>query len=341
MTFAPDGLTLASCALDHTVRIWDVKSGVCLSSLQGACRPEHSIAFSPDGSLLATASDTDQVLLWDVITGECIRTLEGHTGYVYSVCFAPDGRRLASGSVDHTVRLWDVNTGTSIHILGGHTSGIESVRFAPDGGRLFSVSGDNILSIWDTYTGECLRTGQKVPSGEQNCFAPNGRTVASATKEKTIRIWDSMTGHCSHLLEGHTHEIYSVCFSADGRTLASGGEDKTVRIWDGLFAKPPAAADGAQSAPKPVTKQCSRILAGHTDRVYSICFISDGRTVASASGDRTVRVWDVKTGNVLHRLGGPVAYRLDVCGMRFYGARGLKKAAIRELVRRGAQDPLA
>ena len=48
-----------------------------------------------------------------------------------------------------------------------------------------------------------------------------------------------------------------------------------------------------------------RTLAGHRDRLYDVQFDPDGKTLATASGDHTVRLWDVATGGVVHILRGP------------------------------------
>ena len=45
-------------------------------------------------------------------------------------------------------------------------------------------------------------------------------------------------------------------------------------------------------------------LEGHTDDVLSIAFLSDGRTLASGSRDRTIRLWDVGTGDLKQTLEG-------------------------------------
>jgi len=48
--------------------------------------------------------------------------------------------------------------------------------------------------------------------------------------------------------------------------------------------------------------QFRRSLEGHTDEVRALAFLPDGRTLASGSGDRTVRIWDAKAGKCLHAL---------------------------------------
>ena len=78
---------LASGSLDKTIKIWDIESGACQSTLRGD-RVVHCVSFSPDGDMLA-AGDGDyrggNVRLYDVQTGEVKSTLAGHR-YVPSPC---------------------------------------------------------------------------------------------------------------------------------------------------------------------------------------------------------------------------------------------------------------
>jgi len=59
-----------------TVKLWDVRTGNCVTTLQGHISGV-SVAFSPEGKTLASGSDDGTVKLWDVKTGECYKTLQG------------------------------------------------------------------------------------------------------------------------------------------------------------------------------------------------------------------------------------------------------------------------
>jgi WD40 repeat protein len=108
---------LASGSDDHTIKLWQVSSGECVSTLEGHQNWVMSVAFSPDGKQLASGSDDHTIKLWQVSSGECVSTLEGHENWVMSVAFSPDGKQLASGSSDATNRIWDVATGDCIAVL--------------------------------------------------------------------------------------------------------------------------------------------------------------------------------------------------------------------------------
>ncbi|KAF2476795.1 WD40 repeat-like protein [Lindgomyces ingoldianus] len=100
VAFSHDSTRLASGSGDGTVKIWDVSSGKCLSTLKGHSNPISSVAFSHDSTRLASGSYDRTVKIWDVSSGKCLSTLKGHSNSISSVAFSHDSTRLASGSYD-------------------------------------------------------------------------------------------------------------------------------------------------------------------------------------------------------------------------------------------------
>lgn len=101
VAFSPDGTKLVSGSVEGTLKLWEVKTGRDITTLQGRGDGLYtSVAFSPDDALIAQASGAvGTVELWDVSTEKIINTITGHTGSVYSVAFGPDSTKL-------TVALW-------------------------------------------------------------------------------------------------------------------------------------------------------------------------------------------------------------------------------------------
>ncbi|KAG8792413.1 hypothetical protein FRC12_006186 [Ceratobasidium sp. 428] len=293
VAFSPDGRWIASGSSDKIIRVWNAETGEPkLDPLQGHSDYVVSIMFSPNGHRLVSGSWDRTARVWELETGQSVLELRGHSHWVQSVAFSPDSRWIASGSDDMTLRIWDAHTGESVlEPLRGHSDRVCSVAFSPDSHRIISGSNDHTIYIWNTKTGDMLLGPLQGHSGWVLSVAvsPDGRRIVSGSGDKTMRIWDAHTGDLvAQPLYHHSDRVTTVAFCPDGR-LVSGSEDNTIRIWD--------VADGGE-----VESAIRSIHAstGHSGKVNSVTFSSDGHSVVSGSHDRTVRIWDAETGELVH-----------------------------------------
>jgi len=316
--FSADGSLLASGGDDGNVRVWDVQTQQTLFTLPIGAYSVDVVAFSPDGNLLAAGSYYDnEVHLWNPHTGEAIAELYGHESGVNSLGFSPDGTLLASGSGDWSIRLWSMPSGEAIAVLKRHTDAVNSVAFSPDG-RLLASAGPDAMRLWSVPTADQtaapVQALPELPIGPSPTPAPlaeglqviTAGNAAQLDQKAQLDIFGSpvdlvmqvdnhtlIVGSFFNTLRydlGHLdaeptelaqESVQSLALSPDGKLLATGGQsfDNLIRLWD-------LAAGGV-----PI-----RTLAGHTDGVYSVAFSPDGKILASGSRDKTVRLWDITTG---------------------------------------------
>ncbi|CCA76115.1 hypothetical protein PIIN_10115 [Serendipita indica DSM 11827] len=322
VTFSPDGSRIVSGSSDKTIRLWNAETGQSLGE------PHHghedwvrAVAFSPDGSQIVSSSNDTTIRLWDEASGQSLgNPLYGHKDWVLSVAFSPSGLQIVSGSNDKTIRLWDANTGQPLgEPFYGHKDWVMTVAFSPDGSRIVSGSRDETIRLWNTNNGQSLGEPLLGHEGSVNAiaFSPDGLRIASGSDDRTIRLWDAHTGQAwGEPLRGHEYPVFAIAFSPDSSRIVSGSFGKELLLWD---------VNTGQPSREP--------LDGHEDSVWAVAFSPDGLTnsllarmtkrfvsgmqildnlweshsgvikigsrLVSGSSDKTIRLWDVPSGQLL------------------------------------------
>jgi WD40 repeat protein len=174
-----------------------------------------------------------------------------------------------------------------------------SASWSRDTERVVTAQETGDVQIWDADTGEklgepcCPNAGW--PAGWAE-FSPDGSQVLVVYEDGTARLWD-LSGE-GQGREVHVFDqgiVHLAGFSPGGRfILTSDRDDKMTTIWDA------STFEEVEVIP--------------TGLVLSAAFSPDGDRIVTAGTDRTVRVWQVRAGKLVHEIPTPasaVAYRSD------------------------------
>jgi WD40 repeat protein len=285
VAFSPDGVLIASCGDDKTVRLYNTTGRRRMKALIGHEKPVNAIAFSASGAFLASASEDRTIRLWHSEKRYCITALRGHTGAVTAVAYSPTDTLLASASDDGSVRLWDAKARRPIGVLGLHEGSVSAVTFSPDGQTLISGGDDQTIRWWnitDRTAGQTLTVPDSI---HRLLFSPDGKLIALALNSSGLLLVDVAS---QRLIESVSYADYNancvrgLAFSPDGKLLVATSLDGTIRVWSTA-----TLVDGKPS-------RALRSLQGHEGGVTGIALSADGTLLASSSHDGTVRLWSVK-----------------------------------------------
>ncbi len=229
---------------------------------------------------------------------------------IKSVAVSPDGRLVAASGAGGSLFLWESATGGLLRHWWGHTSEAYSVRFSPDGRFLLSGGEENsrdtrapfegTAKLWDVTTGlEAKAFRRHLRAVNSAEVSADGRSVVTGGDDGSAKLWDAQTGHLIRVLTDEADRwVSSVAFSVDGRLVATASN--RWEPWNsGLEVRPGSfRVDLWDSA---TGKRRGRLL-GHADAVTSVAFSPDGSRLLTGSKDKTMRLWDIRSGNLLRRF---------------------------------------
>ena len=150
---------------DHSVGLFEARSGGELRRLEGHSRPVRAVAYTQNGKTLVTAGIDRSLRVWSTETGKSLRILENHTDAVNDMALRPQKGdalpMLVSIGEDRTVRLWQPTIGRMVRFLRLPVSP-QAVAWSQDGERVLVVTSDGALRVVDPVTVQVVKVLQAI-----------------------------------------------------------------------------------------------------------------------------------------------------------------------------------
>ena len=167
-----------------------------------------------------------------------------------------------------------------------HGGGVRTVAFSPTNHQLVASAGEShVIKLWNLKNGKVRTLRGHTDVINAIAFSPDGRLLASVSDDGIIKLWNVHNQKNIATLREGTH-FRTVAFSPDGKLLATGGGPH-VKLWD-------------------VGRRVEIATFRHDTGVWSVAFSPDGEFLAvgdgSSEGPGTVKVWDVKSRQVVVSL---------------------------------------
>ena len=302
LAISPDG-RIASGDFAGEIRLWDGQTGAFLKTLARQNTSISGLRFSPDGKLLLSGTNSgsgNECHSYDTASGREVATYRGHGDtFVLATAVSPDGRWVATGGgVDRSIHIWDPRTGEPRQdsdgrpmILKGIGHAVWAVGFSADGRQIAWGNEemgplDQVLTL--PAANGTLTGPQELEAGTAKAFrrAETGHGAWSLERNErrdgasNLDIKEGGKLRASVELDDNS---YTYSFIPDGETIILGGPFGELAAY---------SRDG---------KKLGDFI-GHEGQVWDVTFSADGRYLLSGSWDQTVRLWNLKTRELLVTL---------------------------------------
>ncbi|KAJ9475227.1 U3 small nucleolar RNA-associated protein 13 [Pseudozyma hubeiensis] len=327
LTSTPTGVNLVSVHADQNIVVRSVGSSHAVQlkkvrQLIGfndeivdlAMLSASEVGAEAEETHLAVATNSRSLRVYTLAKEEetSVELLAGHTDIVLCLDRSPDLRLLASGAKDKSVRIW-------AYVPRSRLGSVVQEGGADDAGTKISRSNGGEAGDDEERDGEWVCVGiceghaesvgaiafARRPSAPNSPYAP---FIVSASQDRTVKIWDlsplttllspqsttriTQPLHLKSLLTQRVHEkdINCLDISPNNAMLATGSQDRTAKLFHLSFQPPTTKTSTATARLSPLAT-----LKGHKRGIWACRFSPVDLALATSSGDKSIRLWSLKT----------------------------------------------
>ncbi len=283
LAFTPDGTEILTAVDDGGIKMWSATNGSPRYSIDSA--KARYISISPSGKYFSVSNLMNDASIWDVVTGRPINRGFGFTSnsigriafYSEDSIAYPSGRNVNLGR-------YEPNRFTVYFTLDNNNS-VNDVRYNALKTRLIAASNTDTAIVWNFKNrAKIAQLPHKSDVWTVDISADASRALTN-DKAGNVYYWNATNS--TLIAQLGDKNFTSSRLSPDGKYALGGGRTQTLTV----NGQNQNYADGVVwdvTSHNPV-----RYLRGHRLGITSVCYSSDGKFMATASMDSTVRIWDL------------------------------------------------
>lgn len=254
--------------------------------LSGHSAGVYALAPGVEPNSILSGSGDRMVAGWDLQQRTALSFSIKLENPVYSLLHLPQHNQLLIGQGKGGIHVIDLLKRQEIRHLALHSQGVFDLKYHSESDAVLAVSADGFISIWNRKD---FTLSRHIPIGEFKLrkadFSSDEKTMALSGADGRLRIFETEMYNELFTFDAHEKSSNIVKFGPQNKWLVSGGWDGFLRFWN-------PAADYKLVREIPV----------HNYAIYDIAFSPDMRFCATASRDKTIKIWDLNTFDVLAKL---------------------------------------
>lgn len=236
----------------------------------------YSLCHGQNEEVFYSGSADQFVGSWNAITGTFDKPLVKSTGSIYALLHDIKNHTLYVGQRKGELIIVDLSKKNIPRSYAAHTGDIFAVE-QDHQGRILTGGADGHLKIWEQNTFHLLHDF-KLSNSSIRCIQIHGNEALIGLSDHTIRVFDLENLEQKQILQGHQNSVFTIA-SLDKNTFISGGRDASFIVWkknDDVW-----------------TKDIS--IVAHMYTVNHLSVSPNGKFLASASRDKTFKIWDTES----------------------------------------------
>lgn len=249
-------------------------------ALYSLCKGEKAYELYSGGS-------DRHVILWNLKTLKAEKVVAKSPSPITALFYLDSLQILCIGQMEGGVHVIDLKESKEARYLKLHKGYIFDIQFIKKKNELIFSSGDGTISIWSVPDFKLLYQ-QKVAEGKcrKMAFKKDANELAVSTGDASVVIFDTEDWSEKFKLDSFTSAINKVAYHPGKDVLLVGEKDAHLYEVDRK------------------SNQITRDLAAHYWAIYDLDFSANGEYFATASRDKTIKIWDAEKLEVLQRIEG-------------------------------------